>query len=247
MAGTTSRSPDPVQEVATGDPAAWPDSTAASGSCTGSMPPSMLTLLATGSALYIPPISEAVGQRQVVLAIHVYAGIAIPFPLLLTVAARRWGAAFRADARRINRWNVDDQRWLRTWGRDKTVRNGKFNAGQKLNAAFTFGHHRGDAGDRLDHAVSQRVATVVAHRRDLRPRLGRISPPAIAVTGHILYAINDSDSLRSMWTGWVPAPGPESRPALVRGGDRLSGAPRRSRMPRPSRNRTGRTAAADRW
>jgi len=28
---------------------------------------------------------------------------------------------------------------------------------------------------------------------------------AIAVAGHILYAINDSDSLRSMWTGWVPS------------------------------------------
>ena len=76
----------------------------------------LLSLLATGSALYIPQISEMVGQRQVVLAIHVYAGVALPLPLLLTVAARRWGAGFRADARRLNRWSPDDKRWLRTRG-----------------------------------------------------------------------------------------------------------------------------------
>src|SRR6202011_218346 len=105
MAGTTSPSPDRVdgEGPATPSPLArfdrgervlhWLNAVL------------MLTLLATGSALYIPPISQLVGQRQIVLAIHVYAGIAIPFPLLLTAAARRWGAAFRADARRINRWN----------------------------------------------------------------------------------------------------------------------------------------------
>jgi formate dehydrogenase subunit gamma len=164
----------------------------------------MLTLLATGSALYIPPISQLVGQRQVVLAIHVYAGIAIPFPLLLTAAARRWGAAFRADARRINRWNADDKRWLRTWGRDKRVRNGKFNAGQKLNAAFTVGT--------IVVMLATGLIMKFPNQWPLSWRTGATFvhdwvylAAAIAVTGHILYAINDSDSLRSMWTGWVPS------------------------------------------
>jgi len=164
----------------------------------------MLTLLATGSALYIPPISELVGQRQVVLAIHVYAGVALPFPLLLTAVARRWGAAFRADVRRINRWNADDKRWLRTWGRDKLVRNGKFNAGQKLNAAFTVGTIVVMLATGLimkfpnEWPLSWRTGATFVHD-------WVYLAAAIAVTGHILYAINDSASLRSMWTGWVPA------------------------------------------
>src|ERR1017187_2420573 len=130
MAGTTSPSADRVEDGAPGPPARLARFDQGERLLHWLNAPLMLTLLATGSALYIPPISQLVGQRQVVLAIHVYAGIAIPFPLLLTAIARRWGAAFRADARRINRWTADDKRWLRTWGRDKRVRNGKFNAGQ---------------------------------------------------------------------------------------------------------------------
>ena len=49
------------------------------------------------------------------------------------------GKALRADAKRINRWDQQDRRWLRTMGRDRAARPSKFNAGQKLNAAFTAG------------------------------------------------------------------------------------------------------------
>jgi formate dehydrogenase subunit gamma len=164
----------------------------------------LLTMLATGSALYIPQISELVGQRQVVLAIHTYAGFALPLPLLLTVAARRWGAGFRADARRLNRWNRDDKRWLRTRGRDPWIRNGKFNAGQKLNAAFTLG------------TIILMLATGVIMRfPNMWPLSWRTGATfvhdwvylaaAVVVTGHILYALNDNDALRSMAKGWIPA------------------------------------------
>jgi formate dehydrogenase subunit gamma len=164
----------------------------------------LLTMLATGSALYIPQLSELVGERQVVLAIHVYAGVSLPVPLLLMVAARRFGAAFRADARRLNRWSADDKRWLRTRGRDPRVRNGKFNAGQKLNAAFTLG------------AIAVMLATGLVMRfPNMWPLAWRTGATfvhdwvylaaAIAVTGHILYALNDRDALRGMATGWVPA------------------------------------------
>ena len=34
--------------------------------------------------------------------------------------------------------------------------------------------------------------------------VGSMLAAAIVVTGHILYALNDSDSLRSMATGWIP-------------------------------------------
>jgi formate dehydrogenase subunit gamma len=164
----------------------------------------LLSLLATGSALYIPQISQLVAQRQVVLTIHTYAGIALPLPVLLTVAARRWGAGFRADARRLNRWSRDDKRWLRTRGRDRSVRSGKFNAGQKLNAAFTLG------------TIGVMLATGLIMRfPNLWPLSWRTGATfvhdwvylaaAIVVTGHILYALNDSDSLRSMATGWIPS------------------------------------------
>jgi formate dehydrogenase gamma subunit len=164
----------------------------------------MLTLLATGSALYIPPISQLVGQRQVVLAIHVYVGIGIPFPLLLTAVARRWGAAFRADARRLNRWTADDKRWLRTRGRDRLVHSGKFNAGQKLNAAFTVGTIVVMLATGLimrfpnEWPLSWRTGATFVHD-------WVYLAAAIAIAGHILYALNDSDSLRSMWSGSIPS------------------------------------------
>ena len=44
--------------------------------------------------------------------------------------------ALRRDLGRFNRWSRDDMRWLRTFGGDRTVRLGKFNPGQKLNATF---------------------------------------------------------------------------------------------------------------
>jgi formate dehydrogenase gamma subunit len=163
----------------------------------------MLTMLATGSALYIPELSEAVGRRGLVLAIHVYCGIALPFPLLLTALAGRWGKGFRADARRLNRWTADDRRWFRTRGRDGFVRLGKFNPGQKLNAAFTVGV--------IIVMLATGLIMKFPNQWPLAWRTGATFvhdwvylAAAIVVAGHILYAINDSDALRSMVVGWIP-------------------------------------------
>jgi len=68
----------------------------------------------------------------------VLSGLALPVPVIVG-AAGRWGRRFRLDLSRLNRWSPDDMRWLRSWSRDPLVRPGKFNAGQKLNAAFTVG------------------------------------------------------------------------------------------------------------
>ena len=67
-------------------------------------------LLATAAALYIGPVSAAVGRRDLVKNIHVYAGLALPVPLLLSFAGPRWGRRLRADLRRINRWTAEDRR-----------------------------------------------------------------------------------------------------------------------------------------
>ena len=96
-------------------------------------------LVATGAGLYIDAIAIVVGRRQLVEAVHLWAGLALPVPLLVAVALRAPGARLRADMRRLNRWTPDDYRWLRSLGRARDVRLGKFNPGQKLNAAFTVG------------------------------------------------------------------------------------------------------------
>ena len=164
----------------------------------------LLTVMATGAALYIPQLSTLVARRQLVLAVHVYAGVALPFPLIGTYAGRRWGAAFRADVRRLNRWTADDKRWLRTRGHDPFLRTGKFNAGQKLNAAFTVG------------TIIVMLATGLIMRFPnswpLAWRTGAtfvhdwvFLAAAVVVAGHIAYALSDGDAMRSMLHGSIPA------------------------------------------
>ncbi len=36
--------------------------------------------MATAAVLYLPPISAAVGRRQLVVTIHVYSGLLLPIP-----------------------------------------------------------------------------------------------------------------------------------------------------------------------
>jgi formate dehydrogenase subunit gamma len=163
-----------------------------------------LTVLFTGAALYVPQLSELVKRRHLVEDIHVYAGVALPVPLVATLLAGRWGRQLRADIRRLNRWNADDRRWLRTRGRDLTVRLGKFNPGQKLNAAFTAG------------AIPVMLATGLIMRFPnqwpLSWRTGATFVHdwvflglAVTITGHILFAVNDPLSLRSMVRGRIPS------------------------------------------
>ena len=162
-----------------------------------------LTLLLTGASLYVPQLSEIVKRRHLVKEVHVYAGVLLPVPLVLTWVSGRWGKALRADARRLNRWSGDDRRWLRSRGRDRTVRNGKFNAGQKLNAAFTLGAIPVMLATGLimrfpsDWSLSWRTGATFVHDWTF---LGL----AVSITGHILFALNDPLALRSMVRGWIP-------------------------------------------
>jgi len=160
-------------------------------------------LLATAAALYIDPISAAVGRRELVRDIHVYTGLALPVPLIAAMIGR-WGRGFRRDLSRLNRWTADDVRWLRSWTRDPLVRAGKFNPGQKLNAAFTGG------------AIVLMLATGSVmkwfHPFPLSWRTGATFVHDwvafalfITITGHIVYALRDGDALRAMVRGWIPA------------------------------------------
>ena len=53
-------------------------------------------LLVTAAILYVAPLSQLVGRRDLVATVHVYAGLALPLPLLLGWV---WSAALRADDR----------------------------------------------------------------------------------------------------------------------------------------------------
>lgn len=101
----------------------------------------MIICLVTAAALYIPAVSTAVGQRGLIKPIHIWAGYALPVPIILGWLSR----AFRDDLRRLNRFSPADWEWLRRQDRRAVsdgvgvVAVGKFNAGQKLNAAFVGG------------------------------------------------------------------------------------------------------------
>ena len=94
--------------------------------------------LLTAAALYLPSVAVLVGRRTLVKDVHVVSGLALPLPFLLARLGR-WRTQLAQDVRRLNRWDAMDRRWLASFGRDPFVRNGKFNAGQKLNAAFDVG------------------------------------------------------------------------------------------------------------
>lgn len=159
-------------------------------------------MMATAAALYVGPISAAVGRRDIVKTVHVWTGLALPFPILATVVLRRWGAGFRADVRRLNRWLADDRRWLRTRGKDPRVRNGKFNAGQKLNAAFTTGAILVMLGTGAimrwpkSFPLSFRTGATFVHDWVFIALI-------VTITGHVLFAFSDNEARASMIGGQI--------------------------------------------
>ena len=160
-------------------------------------------MLATGATLYLGPLETLVGRRALIKAVHVYTGLLLPVPLLAGFLLRRAGRAFRADARRLNRWLADDRRWLRTFGRDRSVRLGKFNPGQKLNAAFTLGAIFLMLGSGSimrwfePFPLAWRTGATFVHDSVFLALV-------CTITGHILIATRDSDGLGGMTRGTVP-------------------------------------------
>ena len=91
-----------------------------------------LAMLATGLVLYLPVLSEIVARRNLVKNLHLLAAVLWIVALVLVFLAgdRR---RLREDWREIETLDADDRGWFR--GR-KTPQ-GKFNAGQKVNALVT--------------------------------------------------------------------------------------------------------------
>ena len=168
-----------------------------------------LILIATGTALYFTPLIALVGRRRLIEQVHLYAGLSLPLPLLLGLAGR-WGRRLRRDIGRINRWTEEDLQWLRglvntASGRRQAAlrpRLGKFNAGQKLNAAFVAGGGLVMLGTGallrwyVPFPLSWRAGATFVHN-------WLAVTFVIAIVGHIAFALADREALRAMLGGRV--------------------------------------------
>jgi len=91
------------------------------------------TLLGSGLVLYLPTLASLVGRRPFVKDLHLWSGIGwIALLALVVLLGDRRGIL--RTAREIETFDADDIRWLL---RRKPAPQGRFNAGQKLNAAVT--------------------------------------------------------------------------------------------------------------
>ncbi|GAA2841692.1 formate dehydrogenase subunit gamma [Kitasatospora paracochleata] len=159
----------------------------------------MVVCLVTALALYYPPISQLVGRRRPVAVVHEWCGLLLPVPLLLGLASR----ALRADLGRLNRFTPRDRVWLRAVLRRSYRRPaGKFNAGQKLYAAWIAG------------AVLVMLGTgLLMWFTHLAPLVWRTGATfvhdwlavavAVVVGGHLYLAARDPEARRGMRTGSV--------------------------------------------
>lgn len=160
----------------------------------------MGTCVVTAAILYVGPLSVAVGRRRLVETVHVYAGLGLPVPVILG-----WlSAPFRRDAARLNRFTRDDWRWLRSpTRRDGRIPVGKFNAGQKLNAAFSLGAIL----VMLATGVVMRFGNAwpVAYRTGATFVHDWLAYAIVAVlAGHLWFAARDPVARHGMRTGSVP-------------------------------------------
>jgi formate dehydrogenase subunit gamma len=159
----------------------------------------VVVLILTAAVLYNGSLSVLLGHRHAVELVHVYAGLLLPVPFLLGLLSR----AFRADLGRLNRFVPADWRWLRSrTRRDGTIRVGKFNAGQKLNAALTAGS--------LVVLLGTGVLMYFTGLVRLPLRTGATFAHdwfalglGLLVLGHVYFALKDRQALRGMRTGRV--------------------------------------------
>jgi formate dehydrogenase subunit gamma len=97
-----------------------------------------LTLLATGLVMYLPVLSAFVPSRLILRQLHLAAAFfIITVPTLIGLFGDR--RRLVEDARAVDRWDADDRSWMADGLQGLPSEAGRFNAGQKANAAFTVG------------------------------------------------------------------------------------------------------------
>ncbi|MGI8523267.1 MAG: cytochrome b/b6 domain-containing protein [Nocardioides sp.] len=160
----------------------------------------MIVCILTAAVLYNGSLAVLVGHRYVVEQVHVYAGFALPVPLIVGLGSR----VYRDDVRRLNRFTSRDWAWLRSRSRrDGTLEVGKFNAGQKLNGALS----AGSIGVLL-------LSGCTMYFTNLAPLPWRSGATfvhdwfalgvGLLVVGHTFKALQDPNAMTGLRTGKVP-------------------------------------------
>jgi formate dehydrogenase subunit gamma len=158
-------------------------------------------LMLTALPLYFGSLADVFGRRAVVAEVHLWTGLVLPIPILISLLGP-WGSQMRRDFRRINRWTKDEIAWLRLLGRSAPRVVDKFNPGQKLNAIF------------IGASILVMLATgFILKWFRFFPVSWRTGATFVhdvfafaifaVVFGHILFALAHRDSMRSMIKGWV--------------------------------------------
>src|SRR3954447_5572795 len=88
-----------------------------------------LTLLATGTILYVGQLSAAVGRRALLARIHLWSGLLLLVPLCVGLVLGGLSRGLRADVVELGRLSDADRRWLRR--RSRTTPSGKVHGGEK--------------------------------------------------------------------------------------------------------------------
>ena len=170
-----------------------------------------LTLLLSGFILTLPWLAAMVGHRALFREIHLSAAFFFFFgPAIIALSADRRSVA--RDVAEVDRWDRDDLRWLipfplRRLVDAPTPDQGRFNAGQKLNAIFV-------AWSTLTFTVSgllmwqnRRFPTDVVERANsIHTWLAYLG--LAAFLGHLYLATvhpKTRHSFRAMTQGWVRA------------------------------------------
>ena len=159
-------------------------------------------LMATALPLYFGSLGALVGRRGLVEQIHLWAGIALPVPIVVSLVGP-WGRRMRRDLHRINRWTRDEIRWLRTLGGPNAPPVvDKFNPGQKLNAIFVGAAIVVMLGS---GCVLKWFAYFPLSWRSGATFVHDVFALAVFVVvfGHVGFALTHFDALRSMVTGWI--------------------------------------------
>lgn len=160
-----------------------------------------LVLIATALPLYFAPIEAVVGRRALVAHIHLWAGVALPIPLLVSVVGP-WGRRLRRDIRRVNLWSPAEVRWLTTLGRRRFRVTDKFNPGQKLNTLFIAAAIVVMLGTGLMMqwyglvAIDLRTGATFVH--DLMA-----TALVVVIVAHVAVALGHRDALRSIFKGTI--------------------------------------------
>lgn len=174
----------------------------------------MAVCVLTAGCLYLPFLAELVGRRALMVTVHEWSGILLPVPLLLGLGSR----ALRTDLTRLNRYGPHDRQWLRAALRRRGGRPaGKFNAGQKLYAAWIAGAVLVMLGTGLLmwSTLPQALGFARAGGTPIAPLVWRTGATfvhdwlalavVLVIAGHVWKAFGDPESRRGLRTGSVDA------------------------------------------